>query len=223
MLASLRNDGYALVPTALPLDGLEALQAHVTSFAPGHAGVRNLLGEDATLSAFANSESMLGVARDVLGPDARPVRMILFDKTPDANWGVPWHQDLNIAIRGDARPADYGPWSTKKGVPHVVPPAHVLESMITLRLHLDPCGIEQGPLRVIPGSHRLGKIADSDIAHLQSLREAVDVVAESGDLLLMRPLLLHSSRKATDPAGRRILHVEYAAAELVDGLEWYFV
>jgi len=219
---ALAEHGFVLIRDVVAPATIRALRTHAAELGAPGAGVRNLLGGDAVLTRFANSKSMLGIARQVLGESARAVRMILFDKTPETNWGVPWHQDLNVAIRGTAKPADYGPWSTKKGVPHVVPPAHVLESMITLRLHLDPCDIEQGPLRVIPGSHLLGKIADADIPQLQSLHEAVDVVVESGALLLMRLLLLHSSLKATAPTSRCIIHVEYAAAELPIGLEWFF-
>lgn len=211
-----------MIAGAVSADSLAALRTHVTGLGTVTAGVRNLLGEDPVSSRFANSQSMLGTARAVLGENARPVRIILFDKTPETNWGVPWHQDLNIAIRGDSRPADYGPWSSKKGVPHVIPPTHILESMVTLRLHLDPCSEEQGALRVIPGSHNLGKVADAQIAELHSHEEGETVVAQPGDLLLMRPLILHSSKKATSPANRRIIHIEYAATELADGLDWYF-
>lgn len=186
------------------------------------AGVRNLLGGDAVLTQFANSELMLGTARAVLGENARAVHDPLRQDARN-ELGVPWHQDLNIAVRGESRPADYGPWLTKKGVPHVIPPTHILvESMLTLRLHLDPCGEEQGALRVIPGSHKLGKVADAQITELHSRHEGETVVAQPGDLLLMRPLILHSSKKATSPAKWRIIHIEFAATELADGLDWYF-
>jgi hypothetical protein len=33
----------------------------------------------------------------------------------------------------------------------VHPPAEILDKMLTLRVHLDDCGEENGPLRVIPG------------------------------------------------------------------------
>jgi hypothetical protein len=37
---------------------------------------------------------------------------------------------------------------------------------------------------------------------------------------LMRPLLLHSSVSAAEPANRRVIHIEFAAAELPDGVQW---
>jgi hypothetical protein len=41
-----------------------------------------------------------------------------------------------------------------------------------------------------------------------------------GGVLLMRPLLLHASQKATRPARRRVIHLEYAACDLPSGLDW---
>jgi hypothetical protein len=37
----------------------------------------------------------------------------------------------------------------------------------------------------------------------------------------MRPLLLHASASARVPGHRRVIHLEYAAESLPDGLEWY--
>ncbi len=163
------------------------------------------------------------IASRVLGAAAEPVRLILFDKNPSANWSVLWHQDVNIAVRGRTDDAEYGPWSVKEGVPHVVPPALVLESMITLRLHLDDCTPATGALRVAPGTHRAGIVRESE-GHIGELSKAAhDCSASAGDLLLMRPLLFHSSGKATRDARRRVIHIEYAIRSLLPkGLDWYF-
>ena len=151
---------------------------------------------------------------------ARPVRSILFDKTADSNWLVPWHQDLTIALAQAHERPGWGPWSVKRGVPHARPPAGVLESMITLRLHLDDCPMANGALRIVPGSHRLGVIAAADIAGLREARGEVVCEAAAGTVLFMRPLLLHASSKSTAPARRRVLHVEYAAMDLPAPLRW---
>jgi hypothetical protein len=68
-----------------------------------------------------------------------PVRAIYFDKTPDSNWNVAWHQNLTIAVRERRDAAGFGPWSVKAGVPHVQPPVELLEHLVAVRLHLDPC------------------------------------------------------------------------------------
>jgi len=37
----------------------------------------------------------------------------------------------------------------------------------------------------------------------------------------MCPLILHASSKAVSPSHRRVIHIEYAGAELPGGLEWH--
>ncbi len=138
------------------------------------------------------------------------VRGIYFDKTPEANWLVPWHQDLSIAVKQRLDVSGYGPWSTKEGVPHVQPPAELLEAMVTLRLHLDNCDESNGPLRVIPGSHRMGRLEAADIVKTRSNQKEVICSMQAGDALLMRPLLLHASSEASVPVHRRVIHLEYA-------------
>jgi ectoine hydroxylase-related dioxygenase (phytanoyl-CoA dioxygenase family) len=92
--------------------------------------------------------------------------------------------------------------------------------MVTLRLHLDDCDESNGPLRVIPGSHRLGRLDAIDIVKVRSNQKEVACSMKAGDALLMRPLLLHASSEASDPVHRRVIHLEYAACPLADGLEW---
>jgi ectoine hydroxylase-related dioxygenase (phytanoyl-CoA dioxygenase family) len=155
-----------------------------------------------------------------LGPSAQAVRGILFDKTPAANWKVAWHQDRSIAVRERRDVAGFGPWSVKDGVVHVQPPAEVLACMLTLRLHLDDCDDTNGPLRVIPGSHRDGILTDAAIAAAVAAGPVVNCCMPAGGVLLMRPLLLHASSAATHPRHRRVLHVEFSPDDLPGGLAW---
>ena len=101
------------------------------------------------------------------------------------------------------------------------PPVRVLERMVAVRVHLDDCGAENGPVRVLPGSHRAGQIRASDIEEWRRRVGEVSCIVERGGLLLMRPLLLHASSPAKSPGRRRVIHIEYAATELAGGLEWY--
>jgi len=149
------------------------------------------------------------------------VRGIFFDITPGANWNVAWHQDLSLALQERRELAGWGPWSQKAAVWHVQPPASFLEKMLTLRIHLDPCGLENGPLRVLPGTHLSGRLDAAKIAALrEEIAERVCTVPQGG-ALLMRPLLLHASSAAQLPAHRRVLHIEWAAEKLPHGLEWH--
>jgi hypothetical protein len=167
------------------------------------------------------TEGALGeLARALLGLAARPVKSIYFDKSPGANWKVAWHQDLAIAVRARADVAGYGPWSEREGVLQVRPPRDVLEHIVTLRLHLDPCGEDDGPLLVVPGTHLGGIVPEREIGAMGLDARAVACLAGAGDVVLMKPLTLHASRESRKASHRRVLHVEYAAMGLTGGLEW---
>jgi ectoine hydroxylase-related dioxygenase (phytanoyl-CoA dioxygenase family) len=228
--AVLDRDGFVVVPDVVPAGRVAALIDALTGIESPEAvrgkqgatyAVRRLRELVPAVEALAGSTEIRALVEASLGPSARVVRSLLFDKNPTANWKVPWHQDLTIAVgeRRDLR--GFGPWSVKAGVDHVQPPADVLERMLTVRLHLDDCGPDNGPLRVLPGSHRLGVL---DAPAIRSLRERVDEVActvDAGGVVLMRPLLLHASSPAARPGHRRVVHLEFAAADLPDNLEWH--
>lgn len=183
-------------------------------------GMRNLLQVPA-VRQFATSRGLRDLVEPILGPDAFAVRGIFFDKTAEANWRLRWHQDKAIPVKARREVPGFGPWSVKAGVPHVYPPAAVLEGMLTVRLHLDPCDATQGALQVLPGSHRMGLLDRASLATLVAETETVVCVAEPGDVLLMRPLLAHASGKRAGPGHRRIVHLELAGEPLPEPLEWH--
>ena len=219
MAHSLAEDGFEIVPAVLAETETEAFRIAVSTMkvAPGH---RNLMKRVPEIAAWAVSPKVLALLKSRLGTEPFPVRSIFFDKTPEANWRVPWHQDLSIAVKQRLDLPGYGPWSTKDGVPHVQPPTEFLETMVTIRLHLDDCDESNGALRVIPGSHRLGRLKADAIAEMRSKREEVTCPVQAGDGLLIRPLLLHASSPAQAPAHRRVIHLEYATRALAEGLAW---
>lgn len=149
------------------------------------------------------------------------MRAILFDKNPQANWKVPWHQDTTIAVRERVDEPGFGPWSVKAGVVHVQPPVHVLERMITLRIHLDDCDVDNGPLLVLPGSHAHGILSDEEIERWRAGTAPVACTGSRGSMVIMRPLLLHASSAAAAPRRRRILHLELAGDDLPGRLRWH--
>ena len=183
--------------------------------------VRNLLEESPEIRELARSPAIRHLIEPVLGAECYPVRGILFDKVPDANWKVPWHQDVTIAVQNRIEAYGFGPWSVKDDVLHVQPPAAVLEKMLSLRLHLDPCGEGNGALRGIPGSHRWGRIAEEKIPSVREASSEHVCVLETGDVLLMRPLLLHASAASRAPDHRRVVHLDFAAVQLPAGMGWF--
>jgi ectoine hydroxylase-related dioxygenase (phytanoyl-CoA dioxygenase family) len=211
----LLTDGFALVRDAIPADVLGALDAQL----PANLHNRRNLLQMPVVRKVAVSSALRSLVEPVLGPECFAVRAILFNKLQDANWKVPWHQDVVIAVRERLDVPDFGPWSIKEGVAHVRPPAEVLDGMIAVRIHLDDCNDDNGPLRFIPGSHVRGLMDDAAIQSWPK-ENAVTITARSGDAILMRPLVLHASSPAREPSARRVLHIEFAATELPRGLRW---
>lgn len=199
---------------------LGALGGHA-EFAAGAAGLRNITELVPETLDVLQVQAIASPVVEVLGESARLVRAILFDKTPAKNWNVLWHQDLFIATRtlGDA--PDFASWTTKDGVPHVRPSIAVLQQMLIVRIHLDACGSESGPLLVVPSTHALGMIDDETRQRAIADGPVVECTGPAGSAVFMRPLLLHSSRQATNPSRRRVLHLEFAAGELPNGIEWH--
>lgn len=216
--AQLEQHGFDLVPGIMNAAQRQEL---LTLLGPvSGAGRRGLLALPA-VNGLACSARLLDLVRPHLPAGPIPVRAIYFDKSAGANWAVAWHQDLTLALRARTEVPGFGPWSTKDGIPHVQPPVELLEQMLTIRLHLDDADESNGALRVLPGSHRRGRLAP---VHVQELRaQAPDFLctAAAGDALLMRPLLLHASSRSTSTRHRRILHIEYAGFTLPHGLVWY--
>ena len=187
----------------------------------GIFAVRNLLDVSTEVQRLACSPVIRKLVAPVLGSECFPVRGILFDKIPGANWKVPWHQDVTIAVQQRIEIDGFGPWSIKADVLHVQPPASVLENMLSVRLHLDACGEENGALRVVPGSHQLGRIPEDEIPSARhNLPERVCAVGVGG-ALLMRPLLLHASSPSRAPEHRRVIHLDFAAVQLPLGMNWF--
>lgn len=219
------RDGFAIVPGLLSDSELRRIVAlldlDATSLSgSSRGGTRDVLDRIPVLREVADHTAVLELARNILGGAAFVVRATLFDKTPDANWKVPWHQDLTIAVSKRQEAEGYGPWSIKAGVLHVQPPTEVLERMVTVRLHLDPCSATNGALRVIPASHKLGRVDQNKVGMWVDESRSICCAVNAGDALVMRPLLLHASSASVDPTHRRVLHFDYAVGDLAQGLQW---
>lgn len=212
------QQGFAIVPRVLAPAETEALRNALGTVAG--AGRRGLLATPA-VAELAGSPRLLDLVRPHLPAEPRPVRAIYFDKSPASNWLVPWHQDLTLALRARTEVPGFGPWSTKDGIPHVQPPISLLQEMLTVRLHLDAADESNGALRVLPSSHRLGRLSAERIGELRKSQPDFLCAVRTGDALLMRPLLLHASGRSTSAQHRRVLHIEYAAFQLPSSLDWH--
>lgn len=223
----MERDGFALVDDVLAPEAVRNLIA-----APGSAnafqlrrggdtyGARNLLTIDA-VRRIVNDPATRALVEPFAGENPHAVRALFFDKTPEANWPVAWHQDLSVALAARTDVDGWTGWSVKAGVVHAQPPQEILTKMITLRIHLDVCDEDNGPLRVLPGSHRHGRLSRDAIERWRSIISDISCCGPVGSALLMRPLILHASSPARSPNHRRVLQIEFAPENVLPAaLRW---
>jgi ectoine hydroxylase-related dioxygenase (phytanoyl-CoA dioxygenase family) len=205
--------GFAVIESVFNAGEINALwMALVDAGLPrSRAGTRHAM-QSSAVAAFANDERLLSIARAALGPQASPYRATLFDKSAAANWLVVWHQDTALPLRQRRDTPGWGPWSIKAGILYAHAPTHSLQQVLALRIHIDDSGELNGPLRVIPGSHRHGVLQDAEVQDIARHAQPVECVVAKGGVLAMKPLLIHASSKSRTTLPRRVLHVEYAAS-----------
>ncbi|WP_448662772.1 phytanoyl-CoA dioxygenase family protein [Sphingomonas sp. CJ20] len=172
------------------------------------------------LGALLAPDALGAIACRTLGAEARPVRAILFDKSDGNNWALGWHQDRTIAVTARVDTSGFGPWSVKAGLLHVEPPFAVIEAMVTMRIHLDAVPADNAPLLIAPGSHRLGRVPEAEIAGAVERCGTAMCLADAGDVWLYATPILHASAAASGHAHRRVLQVDFSAGTLPHGLEW---
>jgi ectoine hydroxylase-related dioxygenase (phytanoyl-CoA dioxygenase family) len=146
------------------------------------------------------------------------IKSIYFDKPQASNWFVAWHQDLTISVDKRINTGGYGPWTVKQDQYAVQPPVDILENIVTIRIHLDDTNEDNGALRVLEGSH-LKKIVRPEMVDKNAETEIICNVP-AGGVMLMKPLLLHSSGRTVNNQRRRVIHLELSDKELPDGLQW---
>lgn len=210
-------EGFAIVPSVFGIGEITEILKAVPDLG-AKAGTRTLL-ETEVGKQLAADPRLAGLAEEVLRAVVRPIRGIIFDKSPKANWTLGWHQDTKIALRERGETTGFRNWSEKEGVAHCQPPVELLEQCVAVRLHLDDCGVENGPLRVIPRSHLAGYW---DEVSPQPWEDEVVCSCQAGDVVMMKPLLLHASSPASVPSHRRVAHIEFCSAELPEGLRWAY-
>jgi len=211
--------GFCALHGVVPPSLCDRLCLTLSAALPNSAGSRALLAQPDCRELVVTIKNHPEV-RPLLSSCPVAVQCTLFDKTPEKNWLVSLHQDLSIPVRVRIESERCGAWSQKEGQWFVQPPDEVLNRLVAVRVHLDASTSESGPLRVVPGSHRFGRLTVSEAdTHRKVLGEAV-VESPRGGALVMRPLLLHASSKATSPTRRRVLHFLFGPANLPLGLEW---
>jgi ectoine hydroxylase-related dioxygenase (phytanoyl-CoA dioxygenase family) len=212
-------DGFAAVSQVLTQEECDRLLSLPFELDAASAGSRCLLQQPWCRDLVARLRAHPQIAA-LLPEDAVAVQCTYFEKSLSRNWLVPIHQDLSIPVAASVEHPALRGWSEKEGSLYVQPPAELLERLAAIRLHLDPCTEVDGPLQFIAGSHTQGRIGAAEAADWRRRRPLVTCTLNSGDALVMRPLTLHTSSKASGTSLRRVLHFVFGPATLPYGLRW---
>jgi ectoine hydroxylase-related dioxygenase (phytanoyl-CoA dioxygenase family) len=162
------------------------------------------------VAALAADPRLLDIATQMLRVPATPFRATLFEKSGKANWLVAWHQDTALPLMSRFEAPGWGPWSEKPGILYSHAPASALSRVLAIRIHLDASTSDNGPLRVIPGSHAAGVLTDAQVLDHARANTPAECLVPRGGALAMSPMIIQSSSKARTESPRRVLHIEYA-------------
>lgn len=128
---SVADQGWLNVPFGLGEGLLSALRD--TLFQPDRAGTRCLLDHPLVRKTAIHVREHL-VTREDLDRRSVAIQAIAFDKTPETNWKVSWHQDLMFPFASKVSSPGYTLACEKDGIPFARPPAAVLADLTAVRL-----------------------------------------------------------------------------------------
>jgi hypothetical protein len=202
------ENGFVILDEVISLAELEEVAQGINAIDLRKAGTRNVLSSP-WCQNIARSLKMNPAITSLLPCDAVAVQCTYFEKSIDQNWLVALHRDYSIPVKARISSADWSGWSEKEGFIYGRPPEFVLDSLVAIRVHLDENTQRNGPLQVIPGSHR---------SQESSAPRVTCLVKERG-ALVMRPKILHASSKLEEGT-RRVLHFLYGPDKLPNGAEW---
>lgn len=217
--AQLKESGYAVIPGVVGCDEISRIERFLDDDGNAMAGTRRLINRPwcREIAARLARDARLSEA---LPANSRPVQCTLFVKSTTSNWLVSIHQDLSIPVAERVDNPEYHGWSEKEGELFVQPPVSILNDVVAVRLHLDDCDERNGALRVVPGSHRAGRLTATEATRVRRAQGEVCVGVSRGGAMVMKPLLLHGSSKISINNRRRVLHFVFGPASLPSPLRW---
>lgn len=180
--------------------------------------IRQFLKEIPEAKELIYNTNLQTVVADLFGNNFFAVKSIYFDKPETSNWYVAYHQDLTISVDKKIELEGFGPWTVKQNQFAVQPPLEILENIFTIRIHLDDTNEHNGALKVVPGSHTKNIYRPETIDW--SVETEVSCAVPKGGIMIMKPLLLHSSGRTTNNKKRRVIHIEFTNQELPAELKW---
>lgn len=180
--------------------------------------IRQFLKELPETASLIFNTKLRAVVAHLFGNSYFVVKSIYFDKPAKSNWYVSCHQDLTISVDRKSEIENFGPWTVKQNQFAVQPPLDILENNFTIRIHLDETDENNGALKVIERSHLKG-ICRPETIERNVEKETVCPVP-AGGIMIMKPLLLHSSGRTTNDKSRRVIHIEFSNSELPEPINW---
>ena len=214
------NDIYSSIEVESILNAVQNVNPYKETFRRGNElfAIRQFLKEVPGVVQFVFNEKLVAILKSLFGGRYFVVKSIYFDKPNTSNWLVSYHQDLTISVDKKLELDGFSCWTVKQNQFAVQPPLDILENLVTVRLHLDETDENNGALRVIPGSHLKGIYRPETIDW--TTENEMSCKVSKGGVMLMKPLLLHSSGRTTNGKQRRVIHLEFSNMELPAELNW---
>ena len=212
--AAYERDGVVVVRKVLDADLLAEIDRHIDWLIARHPQLRPerlghwLLARDPVWVRFVSDHRLLDIAESLVGPDIAFFAADYIAKPPREGRAVLWHQDANY-------------WPLE--------PMQVL----TIWFAVSKSTCDNGCVRFVPGSHRLGPLqhrSQKDTVNLLNsevdpalvtAERAVAVELGPGDVSVHHPLVLHGSEANLSEFWRRGGSIQYmpASTRIVDG-DW---
>ncbi len=223
----LETTGFVVLPSVFTNEEIETILSLIASVDTSRPmfrktndlfAIRQFFKEVPQVANLVFTSKIKKIISDFFGEDYFVVKSIYFDKPAASNWFVSYYQDLTISVDKKIETEGFGPWTVKQNQFSVQPPLSILQNNFTIRIHLDKTDENNGALKVIPRSHLQGIYRPEKVDWNKETETVCDV--EKGGLMLMKPLLLHSSGRTINSNKRRVVHIEFSKSILPDSIRW---
>lgn len=181
--------------------------------------IRNLFSKIPSLKHIIFNPNLLSVLSQI-NRNLFLTKAIYFDKSKEAINHYNWHQNVSINSKGKIEVEGFTRWSENASGYDVFPPTEILKSSLIIHIHLDDTNVQNGALKVIPGSHNK-KLSSSEVQLITQNSIPFECEIDMGGIQIMRPLLLKAFSKASSQKPMRLIHLEFNSIELPKGLEWW--
>jgi|GEM_PF-5756574 len=165
------------------------------------------------------------VAQELVGSRVVVAWALVLNKvrSPTANWAVPWHQDTSVYCTHIPPDAS---GELRAGFATFRPTDHSVANLTVARVALDRDTTTSGCLRVLPGSHKWGRVSGGEGGRLGG-HAGTAIELEPGDVAFFNPLLMHRADENRTSSQRRVVHIYYRPVGMplqgTGWIDWYGV